>query len=578
MKVSQLALVLPATAALLVSGCDRGAQQAEAQRLAEERAALERDKAALASDKAAAQQAAIDADRARLDADRADLNREKDRLDAQRTAQLQSGQARLAAERRADQEAAARREAEARERQAREDAQAAEPARGAQNVSYFYDTLDPYGDWVDIEPYGYAFRPNAARSGDWRPYTDGDWIYTDYGWTWRSDEPFGWATYHYGRWARVPRMGWVWVPGTEWAPAWVSWRHGSDYVGWAPLPPDASSSSGFNASVDVSFNIGPGMYTFLHMADFGEPTYVGRVVEPSQNVSIINQTTNITNVTYKTVQNRTTIVNEGPALAAINQRARQPVRQMRVERLEGAAPQAAKVQGNTLQMVAPNLKKPVAGAPVKPRQVRETVKAAEIDRGWAGAKAEEPKIRAEAARQAREAEQAERVAPRPVPTVKPVPAIPPAPFQPGKGKVTPPAAVVEESVPNAPARPAPSNPSVPANPPVPSKASDAAPGAAPAAPGKPDKHDKHKGPELPPRTEPAPREVAPPIPPAPAESRPQGHGKHPDASPNVPWNHPEPFEAPGKKAPQARPGATPAPDAQVEPDDSDGKHKKHKKD
>ena len=44
--------------------------------------------------------------------------------------------------------------------------------------------------------------------------------------------------YHYGRWVLERRMGWFWMPGDEWAPAWVDWRHGGDYVGWAPLPPD----------------------------------------------------------------------------------------------------------------------------------------------------------------------------------------------------------------------------------------------------------------------------------------------------------------------------------------------------
>src|SRR5437773_2233500 len=79
----------------------------------------------------------------------------------------------------------------------------------------------------------------AQGSRDWRPYTDGHWVYTDVGWTWVSEEPFGWATYHYGRWTRLRNIGWVWVPGDEWAPAWVSWRKNNDYVGWAPLPPEA---------------------------------------------------------------------------------------------------------------------------------------------------------------------------------------------------------------------------------------------------------------------------------------------------------------------------------------------------
>ncbi len=44
--------------------------------------------------------------------------------------------------------------------------------------------------------------------------------------------------YHYGRWAFDRGLGWFWVPGDEWAPAWVDWRYGGDNVGWAPLPPD----------------------------------------------------------------------------------------------------------------------------------------------------------------------------------------------------------------------------------------------------------------------------------------------------------------------------------------------------
>ena len=57
------------------------------------------------------------------------------------------------------------------------------------------------------------------------------------GWAWASDESFGWAVYHYGRWGWSPAVGWMWVPGSIWAPAWVSWRYGGGYIGWAPLGP-----------------------------------------------------------------------------------------------------------------------------------------------------------------------------------------------------------------------------------------------------------------------------------------------------------------------------------------------------
>jgi hypothetical protein len=45
------------------------------------------------------------------------------------------------------------------------------------------------------------------------------------------------VVYHYGRWIH-DRGAWFWVPGDEWAPAWVNWRYGGDDIGWAPMPPD----------------------------------------------------------------------------------------------------------------------------------------------------------------------------------------------------------------------------------------------------------------------------------------------------------------------------------------------------
>ena len=53
-----------------------------------------------------------------------------------------------------------------------------------------------------------------------------------------EEADWGWVTFHYGRWAHDQRLGWFWVPGDEWGPAWVDWRRGDDFVGWAPLPPD----------------------------------------------------------------------------------------------------------------------------------------------------------------------------------------------------------------------------------------------------------------------------------------------------------------------------------------------------
>jgi len=107
------------------------------------------------------------------------------------------------------------------------------------DIEYFYDELEPYGQWVWHPRFGYVWLPETV-SPYWRPYTVGRWVSTDeYGWYWNSYEPFAWAVYHYGRWGYDPDYGWFWVPGDTWAPAWVQWRYSDDYIGWAPIGPGA---------------------------------------------------------------------------------------------------------------------------------------------------------------------------------------------------------------------------------------------------------------------------------------------------------------------------------------------------
>jgi hypothetical protein len=92
------------------------------------------------------------------------------------------------------------------------------------------------GEWIDTPEYGTVWRPRRV-SDDWQPYVYGRWVWTDAGWAWASEEPFGWAVYHYGRWAWSPAVGWMWVPGRIWAPAWVTWRWTDGYAAWCPMGP-----------------------------------------------------------------------------------------------------------------------------------------------------------------------------------------------------------------------------------------------------------------------------------------------------------------------------------------------------
>ena len=263
-------------------------------------------------------------------------------------------------------------------------------ARADVSIDLFYNNLSG-GNWIEVEGYGYGWQPNLALSDpNWRPYADGYWAYTDYGWTWISYEDFGWATYHYGRWATLADYGWVWFPGNdlEWGPAWVSWRTGGDYVGWAPLPPRGPGivyeGQPIGGRVDIEFDIGPLYYNFIDVRFIGEPVLRDRLFPVSQNVTYITNTVNVTNIT---VQNNV-VYNYGPDYSRLSSYSSRPIQRLKIERQPSADVSAAvktgtftKVQGDKLVVAAPEkINKAPAGA--APPKVKAKVAQPKIEKGW----------------------------------------------------------------------------------------------------------------------------------------------------------------------------------------------------
>lgn len=173
----------------------------------------------------------------------------------------------------------------------------------------FYGPLEPHGRWVIVAGQGRCWIPARVESG-WRPYCNGYWQRTDAGWYWMSDEPWGWATYHYGRWDWQAEFGWFWIPQTEWAPAWVCWREGGGYVGWAPLRPSFSVGISFGRT-DCEPVHASRAFVFVEHRRMLEPVRPRTMIV--NNTTIINQTVNITNIK---VVNKT-IINEGPRLETV---------------------------------------------------------------------------------------------------------------------------------------------------------------------------------------------------------------------------------------------------------------------
>lgn len=269
-------------------------------------------------------------------------------------------------------------------------------AQGEVSQQFFYDSLSPHGEWIEVEGYGECWQPSGIDEG-WAPYTDGYWSYTDAGWTWVSYEEFGGITYHYGRWVRADEVGWCWAPDYEWGPAWVSWRSNDDHIGWAPLPPEAifRASVGISTWVDDSYDIGPDYYNFCPVVDFGAPLIRIVCVPRFEIVSLYSRCVNITNISYNSYSN--VVFCGGPSFAFINGRSHRSIPALKLVRhFDGRGRRFnARNEGNTLQVFAPKVVRNNTTVINKPR-ITKVVRKEKLNRGWDSIKdpAEKQKLRA----------------------------------------------------------------------------------------------------------------------------------------------------------------------------------------
>jgi hypothetical protein len=236
------------------------------------------------------------------------------------------------------------------------------------SYSYFYDSLSPYGSWIDIDGYGPCWQPTAVVANPgWQPYCDrGHWAYTDCGWCWDSDYSWGWAPFHYGRWFHHNRWGWCWAPDTEWGPAWVSWRYNNAYCGWAPLPPSACYRPGFGFTYfgrSVGFNFGFGLaadrYVFVPLGHFHD-RFPDRFRLPHREVTRIYNGTAVHNQIIRGAGNN--LINRGIPVDRVAAAAHTEIHPIHI-RANADRPRAAELgrDGRSLSVYRPALPTPRPG-------------------------------------------------------------------------------------------------------------------------------------------------------------------------------------------------------------------------
>jgi hypothetical protein len=215
------------------------------------------------------------------------------------------------------------------------------------DIAFFYDYLSPYGVWVNYPPYGYVWLPRDV-SYRWRPYSRGRWVWTDYGWTFLPRDRWGWAVHNYGRWGWDRGLGWFWVPDIVWAPAWVVWRHGNIYIGWAPVPP------GIEFHRDYGFRFRdhdiPGHYWhFLDGRHFLDDDFDRYIIPYERNRTVINLTSLKGNIRVRNDR----VVNEGLEPDEVRRVVRREV--TRYELRDARRPEDARVQGGEVLIYKPKV-------------------------------------------------------------------------------------------------------------------------------------------------------------------------------------------------------------------------------
>lgn len=206
-----------------------------------------------------------------------------------------------------------------------------------------YEDLDDNGDWRPAMGYGNVWFPHVAAG--WAPYREGHWAWIDpWGWTWVDDEQWGYAPFHYGRWASIDGR-WGWIPGPMevapvYAPALVVFVGGGPggfggNIGWFPLGPR-----------EVYVPSYPVSRGYINQVNVSNTVVNTTTITNVYNTTIVNKTTNITNVTY---------VNRGVAgaVTAVPQQAFVSAQPVGRSAVAVNAKQAAAMQVSSRAAVAP---------------------------------------------------------------------------------------------------------------------------------------------------------------------------------------------------------------------------------
>jgi hypothetical protein len=145
------------------------------------------------------------------------------------------------------------------------------------------ELINPYGTWAKVGD-KWAFTPLDHAV----PYTNGRWLYSEYGWLWKGNSPHSWVTEHYGYWKRGEDKVWAWYPGPHWLPQIVEIRASPAGIGWRSAEVDADGNF-VEAPADRFTKTDE--WTFVAPAVFAGPITPAIIAQPAQAEQMLEQST-----------------------------------------------------------------------------------------------------------------------------------------------------------------------------------------------------------------------------------------------------------------------------------------------
>jgi hypothetical protein len=218
-----------------------------------------------------------------------------------------------------------------------------------------------------------AVSVNAGEPPVYKPYSNGQWINTEDGWYFKAPTPAEEITSHYGRWTQNDRLGWLWVPGRVWSPAWVDWRENDDYVAWTPVPPHVYLSG---STLNVPAIDDENKYVIIEKKNFTEPQLYKYMYLENKNKIMIKEMKKVDGVM---IVNRT-VINKGPEVSVIEKKTGKTIEKVKLNKSDNR--NDVKYTSDAITVYAPKLKKVKAEKNNEPvSKPQKTVKFNEVTSG-----------------------------------------------------------------------------------------------------------------------------------------------------------------------------------------------------